>query len=177
MIWLQGWSAVLTQSHRQSSIRTIRYACIAVGYSRGLETSIISQQLEYETTVNWVYMCVSQSTLGPAIQQRLSKTSFSNPPVLSKIDINCHYTCSTASPKSNPLKNLVPWVLFFFAGLEDDLLSFMRRQRNMHPNFSHHHVNSQFVTDSCSPSPTPPTACPSLHPSLCCPEASRREPG
>lgn len=36
-------------SRRQNGIRNIRYACIAAGYSTGLETSIISQQLEYET--------------------------------------------------------------------------------------------------------------------------------
>lgn len=54
VIWLQGWSAGSTQSHRRSGIGNIRYACIAGGYSIGLETSIISPQLEWENKPRWI---------------------------------------------------------------------------------------------------------------------------
>lgn len=54
VIWLRGWSAVSTQSHRRSAIRNIRYACIAGGYSMGLETGIISRWLDCENRPRWV---------------------------------------------------------------------------------------------------------------------------
>ena len=54
VIWLRGWSAVSTQSHRRSAIRNIRYACIAGGYSMGLESGIISRWLDCENRPRWV---------------------------------------------------------------------------------------------------------------------------
>lgn len=98
MIWLRGWSAVSTQSHKRTGIRNIRYACIAGGYSIGLETALSLRSLNVKT-VRAGFKCVSvKAHSGMPSQQRLSQKSFGIPGVLCETRINIHnvipcFTC------------------------------------------------------------------------------------